>query len=176
MLDKIDFLVRFWELRARHDHLGAPLDPSEQRELLSLLQLVTDDLRLPEPGPAPLSAAPACPAQAIGEGEVVAIDVRLVTAAGLLVTGARRLGAHAQVIVRATDAIAGVEYSLPCRVLWCHAGSPTTIALTVDGVPTRASFDTDDDTHTALAPHGRGFFGHGLVRPQRSVSASARRH
>lgn len=176
MLDKIDFLVRFWELRARHDHLGAPLLPSEQRELLSLLQLVTDDLRLPEVGPAPLSAAPACPAQAIGEGQVVAIDVRIVSAAGLLVTSARRLGAHAQVIVRATDAIAGVEYSLPCRVLWVHPGTPVTMALAVDGVPTRASFDTDDDAHAALAPHSRGFFGHGFVRASRASSASVRRH
>src|SRR5688500_10659642 len=43
LLDKLDFLVRFWELKARNGSLGAPLAPNEQIELLSLMQLVTGD-------------------------------------------------------------------------------------------------------------------------------------
>ena len=50
MIEKLDFLVRFWELKARHATLGEPLGQDEQRELLSLLQLVTGDMHLPEIG------------------------------------------------------------------------------------------------------------------------------
>jgi len=38
------------------------------------------------------------------------------------------------------DAISGVEYALPCKVLWVYRGSPTIVALAVDGIPTRAVF------------------------------------
>jgi hypothetical protein len=44
------------------------------------------------------------------------------------------------VIVRTADAITGVEYALPCSVLWVYKGAPTILALTVDGIPTRAVF------------------------------------
>ena len=46
----------------------------------------------------------------------------------------------AQLILRAADAITGVEYALPCKVLWVHRAAPTIVALTVDGIPTRAVF------------------------------------
>src|SRR5262249_38730949 len=49
MLDKLDFMVRFWQLRARHDAIGAPLSAFERVELLSLIRLMAQDLRLPEP-------------------------------------------------------------------------------------------------------------------------------
>ena len=70
MMEKLDFLVRFWELKARHDLVGEPLSASEQIELLSLLQLVTGDLELPRPGtlPRPKNVIPAEP---IGEGVIV---------------------------------------------------------------------------------------------------------
>jgi hypothetical protein len=50
VIDKLGFLVRFWELKARHATLGEPLSASEQLELLSLMQLVTGDCKMPPPG------------------------------------------------------------------------------------------------------------------------------
>lgn len=174
MLDKIDFLIRFWELRARHECLGAPLDPAEQRELLSLLQLVTDDLKVPEARPLPPGHAGAqCPAHAICEGEVLSVDVRVVTATALVVNAARKLPQHQAVIVRATDPVVGVEYSLPCRVAWVHPGAPVTMALVVDGVPTRAPFEGDELAHAVLARQARPVSG--WARPPRT-SIAARRH
>lgn len=173
MLEKIDFLIRFWELRARHEHLGAPLDPSEQRELLSLLQLVTDDLKMPEARPLPPSSGAQCPAHAIGEAGVLSVDVRVVTASGLVVTAARKLAANEAVIVRATEPIIGIEYSLPCRVAWVHPGAPVTMAFIVDGVPTRAPFETDDLAHAALARRARPVFGWPRSKPP---VVAARRH
>jgi hypothetical protein len=179
MLEKIDFLIRFWELRARHESSAAPLDQGEQRELLSLLQLVTDDLGVPEARALAASVAGGagepCPAHAIGEAGVVSIDVQLVTASSLVVTSARALAVHEAVIVRATDAVAGIEYSLPCRVAWVHGSAPITMALVVDGIPTRAPFDTDDLAHAALARHARPVFG--WPRPPREFGTlAARRH
>ncbi len=159
MLEKIDFLIRFWELRGRHESAGAPLGQSEQRELLSLLQLVSDDLKVPLARSLAPSNGPHCPALAIGETGMVAIDIRLVTASALLVSAARHLDPHEAVIVRATDAVAGVEYSLPCRVVWVNAGAPMTMALVVDGVPTRAPFEAADLTHVAFTRRARPVFG-----------------
>src|SRR5260370_40196084 len=42
-MEKLDFLVRFWELRARFEVLGVPLTKSEGFELLSLLQFLAAD-------------------------------------------------------------------------------------------------------------------------------------
>ena len=42
-MEKLDFLVRFWELRARFETLGVPLTKSEGFELLSLLQFLAAD-------------------------------------------------------------------------------------------------------------------------------------
>ena len=38
MLEKLDFLVRFWELNARHATVGEPLSSLEQVELCRLLR------------------------------------------------------------------------------------------------------------------------------------------
>jgi hypothetical protein len=171
-LGKIDFLIRFWELRARHESVGTPLAQTEQRELLSLLQLVTDDLRVPEPCALPSNGGAQCPAQAISEAADVPIDIRLVTATALVVTSARRLALNEAVIVRLTDAVAGVEYSLPCRVVWVHAGTPITTALVVDGIPTRSVFESKDLAHIAIARRARSVFG--VPRPR--VVDTARRH
>lgn|GEM_PF-1667395 len=144
MIDKLDFLVRFWQLKGRHATLGEPLDQHEQAELLSLMQLVTADLRIPAQGPAG-RVANALPAQMIGAGASLAVDVCAVTAAALVVTGKAALAAGAPVVVRATDAVTGVEYVIPCKVAWAHAGSPVTIALAIDGIPTRTTFDAGVD-------------------------------
>ncbi|CAN5310041.1 hypothetical protein BH09MYX1_BH09MYX1_61080 [soil metagenome] len=141
MLEKLDFLVRFWELNARHATVGEPLSPKEQLELLSLLQLVTSDLHVPNAGPLARSH-PGLPAQLIGDGSRSAIDIRHVTAAALLVTTADPCAVGSHVIVHAADAVAGVEITIPCRVRWLYEGSPSSMALVVDGVPTKTSFES----------------------------------
>jgi hypothetical protein len=149
VIDKLDFLVRFWELRARHATLGEPLAAHEQVELLSLMQLVTPDAQLPEAGPVARSKH-AIPAQVIGDGAIKAIELRYVSAAGLLVASAAPLAVGAQVVVRAIDAISGVDYALPCKVVWVYGGSPSTMALSVDGIPKRSVFGAVGEPHVAM--------------------------
>ena len=139
MIEKLDFLVRFWELTARNASLGEPLSAREKMELLALMQLVTGDIDVPDPGPVdrPKSAVPG---QVIGEGTILSVEIRSVGAAALVVSCASPLPKGAQVILRTADAISGVEYALPCRVLWVHKGAPAILALEVDGIPTRRVF------------------------------------
>jgi hypothetical protein len=140
VIEKLDFLVRFWELKARHATLGQPLEQEEQHELLSLLQLVTSDLKVPDVGAA--ARVPyALPAQMIGEGRMHSVELRAVTAAALVVSASHALPVGAPVIIRTTDAVRGIEYALPCRVAWVHTGASLTIALIVDGIPTRSDFE-----------------------------------
>jgi hypothetical protein len=150
VIDKIGFLVRFWELKARHASLGQPLSGGEQLELLSLMQLVTGDFQMPEPGN---YARPdnAMPAQLIGEGTLLAVEVRDVCAAALLVSGARAMAPGERVIVRAADAVSGVEFSLPCSVVWVYDGRPVIMALVVDGIPTRAEFAASEPAIGSMA-------------------------
>jgi hypothetical protein len=139
LIDKLDFLVRFWELKARNASLGQPLAGREQIELLSLMQLVTGDLDVPAVGPyeRPKSALPA---QMIGDGTILTVEIRSVAAGAVIVSCASTVPPGAQVILRAADAITGIEYALPCNVLWVYRGAPTTVALSVDGIPTRSVF------------------------------------
>jgi hypothetical protein len=137
LIDKLGFLVRFWELRARHATLGEPLSDSEQLELLSLLQLVTSELKMPEPGNCP-RPSDALPAQLIGEGAIQAVEVRQVRAAAVLVASVKPFTPGERMVVRTADAVTGLEYVLPCSVAWVHEGSPCTVALAVDGIPTRS--------------------------------------
>jgi hypothetical protein len=148
VIEKIDFLLRFWELKARSDRLGDPLGPSEQLELLSLMQLVTSP-RLQKAGP--VARERGCvPAQVIGDGGLETVEIRHVSAAALLVAGADTFAAGSQVIVRIADAVTGVEFALPCVVTWAYKGSPSTMALTVDGIPTRTDFVTAPIAHPTL--------------------------
>jgi len=139
MIDKLGFLSRFWELKARHATLGQPLSPSEQVELLSLMQLVTSDFKMPEPA-AYTRPSDALPAQLIGEGTILPVELRHVSAAAIVVASVKPMTPAERVIVRTTDAITGVEYALPCHVAWVYDGSPCTMALVVDGIPTRSEF------------------------------------
>ncbi len=107
MLDKLDFLVRFWELKARNASLGEPLAAREQIELLSLMQLVTGDLDVPQMGPIERPKG-ALPAQMIGDGAILSVEIRAVTAAAVVVSCASQLPVGSQVILRAADAISGV--------------------------------------------------------------------
>lgn len=138
MIDKLGFLVRFWELMARHAALGEPLSASEQIELLSLMQLVTGDFRMPPPG-ACARPANALPAQLIGEGTILAVEVRHVCAAALLVASVKPMTLGERAIIRTADAVSGIEYALPCSLAWVHDGSPCIMALVVDGIPTQSA-------------------------------------
>ncbi len=139
MIDKLDFLVRFWELRARNVSLGQPLAAREQIELLSLMQLVTGDLDVPPAGPVERPRS-ALPAQIIGDGTILSVEIRSVSAAAVIVSCASLIPPDAQIILRTADAVTGVEYALPCKVLWVYRGSPSILAFSVDGIPTRSVF------------------------------------
>lgn len=159
MLEKLDLMVRFWELSGRQATLGEPLAPHEQVELLSWMQLITSDLHVPGPGPLARNGN-ALPAQVIGAGSAQAVEVRAVLARALLVTSAGTLPEGASVLLRATDAVGGIEYVIPCIVRWVHSASPCSMALVVDGIPTRNSFATRTDprvtawnTTRALSPN-----------------------
>ena len=58
-------------------------------------------------------------------------------------------------ILRAADAITGVEYALPCNVLWVYRGAPTIVALSIDGIPTRTIFAGIKSAYQASALVGR---------------------
>jgi hypothetical protein len=144
VIEKLGFLVRFWELKARHATLGQPLQPQEQIELLSLMQLVTGDCKMPDAGPVQRTRG-ALPGQIIGEGAITPVEVRSVSAAALLVAGSMRMPVGSRVIVRVADAVSGVEYALPCSIVWAWEGAPCTMALVVDGIPTRNDFASPSD-------------------------------
>jgi hypothetical protein len=137
LIDKLGFLVRFWELRARHATFGEPLAPNEQLELLSLMQLITGDFKMPPVGK---STRPpnALPAQLIGEGTILAVEVHHVCAAALILASAKSMKQGERVIVRTADAVSGVEFSLPCSIAWVFEGNPCVMAAVVDGIPVRA--------------------------------------
>jgi hypothetical protein len=150
MIDKLGFLVRVWQLRGRHATLDAPLTSAEQVELLSLMQLVTGEFKVPSPGTC-ARPANALPAQLIGEGTILAVEVRHVSAAALLVAGAKSMSMGERVIVRTADAVSGVEFVLPCTVAWVHNGSPCIMALVVDGIPTRSELAASGDAVASAA-------------------------
>jgi hypothetical protein len=139
VIDKLGFLARFWELKARHATLGQPLGPSEQLELLSLMQLVTSDFKMPEPGSC-ARPSNAIPAQLIGEGAILRVEVRYVCAAAMLVASARTMSPDERVVIRTADAVSGIEFAFPCNVAWVYDGSPCILALVVDGIPVRSEF------------------------------------
>jgi hypothetical protein len=143
MLEKLDFLVRFWALKSRQAEHGAPLSAAEQIELLSLLQLVTTDLTIPAPGEL-AKTKDAVSVELAGGGTVAPANLRWVSAGALLLTCHELKPAGQSVVLYATDAVEGVEYTIPCHVLWSFAprttGDVASIALAVDGAPTRVAF------------------------------------
>jgi hypothetical protein len=158
VIEKLDFLVRFWELSARHATLGQPLLPSERLELLSLMQLVHSDAHVPPVGHAEPTEG-AIPAQLIGEGAILSVEMRDVSASGMRVACADTMQQGAHVVVRTADAVTGVEYVLPCTVAWVHRGAPNTMALVVDGIPSRKNFFSPVDAQArssfAMGRHER---------------------
>jgi hypothetical protein len=139
VLEKLDFMVRFWSLKARHEAMGAPLSPIERVELLSLMRLLATDVRLPEPGPAP-RVENGLPVQLTAPGGFFAGELRMVCGDGIVVACTTPLRPMTSTIVRLADAVSGVEYELPCVVHWARPGTPSAMGLRVDGAPRRLTF------------------------------------
>ncbi|MGO9835069.1 MAG: hypothetical protein ACLP1X_12715 [Polyangiaceae bacterium] len=148
VIDKIAFLARFWELKARHATMGQPLSSAEQIELLSLMQLVTGDFKMPEPGTC-VRPVDALPAQLIGEGTILPVEIRYTSAAALLVASVKPMTPGERAIVRMSDAISGVEFALPCSVCWVYDASPCIMALVVDGIPARTEMTEPPERRVA---------------------------
>jgi hypothetical protein len=138
-MEKLDLLVRFWELRVRYEALGMPLDKHERLELLSLLQLMAsaDEASPPESVdklrrgvPVQLTAGAGFLA---GELKDLSYDRLIVATAELLPVGHRT-------IVYVADAVTGIEYTLPCVIASTRTDSPCLIVLTPDGLPLRSHF------------------------------------
>jgi len=144
MLEKLDFMTRFWVLRARHGQMGAPLSAVERLELLSLLHLMSTDHRLPEPGPPP--GGDGVPVQITGPGGFFGGDLRMVCADGVVLSCAAPLVAGQSTIVRLVDTPRSIEYTLPCVVAWAFGGHQAALALRVDGAPSQVCFEIPDET------------------------------
>lgn len=170
MIEKLDFMVRFWQLQARHNALGEPLTTGERVELLSLLRLMSTDQRLPDTGPAPRTDQ-GIPVQLTAPGGFLSGELRLVCADGIVLACASPLHAGQSTIVRLADAVLGVEYTLPCVVLWSYVGTPSAMALRVDGAPRAHELRHPRAGHVALAARHRRAPG----RAPRRVSPQKKR-
>jgi hypothetical protein len=139
VMEKLDLLVRFWELRVRYEALGMPLNKQERLELLSLLQLVA-------------SADEAIPFEVIDTSRR-GIPVQLTAGSGflsgelkdltydrLIVATAEPMPVGHRTIVYLADAVTGVEYTLPCAVSCSRNGEPCLVGLAPDGLPLRSHF------------------------------------
>ena len=77
----------------------------------------------------------------IGDGTILPVEIRNVTAAAVIVSCASIVPVGAQVILRAADAITRRRVrAARARCSGSIARAPTIVALTVDGIPTRAVF------------------------------------
>jgi hypothetical protein len=141
MLEKLDFMMRFWSLHARYAALGAPLSAFEQIELLSLIRLMSTDYPLPEPGPLP-RAEPGLAVQLTAPGGFLKGQLKVVCAGGLVIACSSPLRAGQSTILRLADAETEVEYTIPCVVSWTYAGVPSAMALRVDGAPARMNVES----------------------------------
>ncbi|HMJ56268.1 MAG TPA: hypothetical protein VK540_29575 [Polyangiaceae bacterium] len=139
VMEKLDLLVRFWELRVRYEALGMPLDKQERLELLSLLQLVAAADDAPQLEAIDTSRR-GIPVQLTAGSGFLAGELKDLSYDRLIVAAAESLPIGHRTIVYLADAVTGVEYTLPCTVARGRAGSPCLIGLTPDGLPLRAHF------------------------------------
>jgi hypothetical protein len=139
VMEKLDLLVRFWELRVRYEALGMPLNKQERLELLSLLQLVAsvDD-------PLPLDAIDTSkrglPVQLTAGSGFLAGELKDLSYDRLVIATAEPLPIGHRTIIYIADAVTGVEYTLPCVVSSARSDSPCLIGLAPDGLPLRSHF------------------------------------
>ena len=157
-MEKLDFLVRFWELRGRYEAQGVPLSKVERLELLSLLQLIAA-----EDEPSSIEAIDpsrrGLPVQITAGSGFLAADLKDLSAERLVVGAVSPLPRGHRTILYAADAVTGVEYALPCVVVWSREDEPCLIGLAPDGLPTRAMF-TVPVTGLFRSPFGIGAAGH----------------
>jgi len=156
-MEKLDFLVRFWSLRARYETLGVPLTKEERLELLSLLQLLA---AVDEP-PAIEAIDPSrrgVPVQITAGSGFLSGDLKDLSSDRLVISAVEPLPAGQRTILCVADAVSGVEYSLPCMVTWARDDEPCLIGLVPDGVPTRSEF-TVPVTGFLRSPLGIGAAG-----------------
>jgi hypothetical protein len=149
MLPKLELLVHYWQLVARHARLGEPLAEGEHAELLALMQLVTSETPWAEGGPERL------PVQIIGGGGARAGELCELSPRGIVATAVASFPVGARVVVRVIDAVAGVELGIPCRVEREIEGSPATMVLRVDGMPMHTAFEVQRCDFLARAPSPR---------------------
>lgn len=138
MLEKLDFMMRFWDLMARHGPIGGSLSSVEKIELLSLIRLMSTDLPLPEAGPPPRFDT-STPVQLTAPGGFLGGELRMVCAGGLVIACEAPLRVGQSTLLRLANEESGVEYTLPCVVSWSYLGTQAAMALRVDGIPARVS-------------------------------------
>jgi hypothetical protein len=140
-MEKLDFLVRFWELRTRYETLGSPLTRSERLELLSLLQLLAA-----EGEPLAVDAIDASlrgiPVQITAGSGFLSGELKDLSAERLVISAAEGLPNGQRTILHLADAVSGVEYSVPCVVAWSREDEPCLVGLLPDGMATRSEFST----------------------------------
>ena len=158
MMEELDFLVRFWELRARYETLGMPLTKEERLELLSLLQLVAADSEpMPIDGIDPSRRG--VPVQLTAGSGFLSGDLKDLSSERLVVGAVASLPPGHRTILYAADAVIGVEYTVPCIVTCSREDEPCLISLTPDGLPTRSPF-TVPVSGLWRSPLGIGRAGH----------------
>ena len=139
VMEKLDFLVRFWELRARYEAIGLPLTKNERFELLSLLQLVAS-----EDGPSAIEAVDpssrGVPVQLTAGSGFLSGDLKDLSSERLVVGAVYPLPVGERTVVYLADAVSGIEYTVPCVVTWFRDDEPCLIGLAPDGLPSRSQF------------------------------------
>jgi hypothetical protein len=138
-MEKLDFLVRFWELRARYETLGVPLSKAERFELLSLLRFLAADDE-PSSIESIERSRRGIPAQLTAGSGFLAAELKDLSAERIVIGAVESLPQGRRTILYVADAVSGVEYAVPCVVTWSREGEPCHIGLAPDGVPTRSEF------------------------------------
>jgi hypothetical protein len=158
VMEKLDILVRFWDLRARYETLGVPLTRAEGLELLSLLQLLVASAE-PMPVESIDPSERGLPVLVTAGAGFLAGDLKDLSSDRLVIGAVGPLPTGQRTILYVADAVSGVEYSVPCVVLWSKDDEPCLIGLAPDGVPTRSEF-TVPVTGFFRSPLGIGSVGH----------------
>lgn len=157
-MEKLDFLIRFWDLRARYETLGIPLTKAEGLELLSLLQLLAANAE-PTPIESIDGSERGLPVQVTAGAGFLAGDLKDLSPDRLVISAVEPLPTGQRTILYVADAVSGVEFTVPCVVLWSREDEPCLIGLAPDGVPTRSEF-TVPVTGFYRSPLGIGSVGH----------------
>ena len=133
MIEKLRFLVRYWDLLARTSSTGA-LTHHETLELHALMHVLNSDAKLPPPSIVSRKLY-ALPAALLLQRGAARVELRQVNASGFVIAAARPLPLETLSVLRVSDPETGHDYTFPCRLAWKHDVGTSTIALTIDGRP-----------------------------------------